>query len=255
MRHTMERFPMKREQWGVTPWNDFGFPAAASLFSASPWQVMRRLQEDMDRLFNEVTGIQTQQLGAGQQPWQPRLDISETDGEWLIEADLPGVDKENIDVQVQNGHLILRAEMRREQEVRPEEEGKQDQQRRYYRRERQYGYFERVLALPDSADDERIRCEFKDGVLTVHLPKLEQGARQGRRIPIGDAAQGPQTGTAGLAHGQQAHAGAAHAGDGQHGYGGQEKKEPALAGVKGGEASSSKPSHKKDGSGKESQSK
>ena len=229
MRRNEESLPVRREQRGLTPWSDLNSPTSGSLFSASPWQMMRRMQEDMDRIFGQFFQPGTQQLEQARQGWQPSLDVSETDREWLIEADLPGVDRENVDVQVHNDHLILRAETRREHEERPEGHGsqqgqQQDQQRRYYRRERQYGYFERVLPLPENADEENIRCDFKNGVLTVHVPKAQQAQTRGRRIPIGEgAAQQPQSGTAGAT--------------------GQERQ-AAAAGAKGGEAASPKASRK-----------
>src|SRR4051794_17142287 len=98
----------------------------SSFFTASPWQAMRRMQEDMDRIFGQFFGQQGGIGGAlaqaGQQ-WAPNVDISQTDREWLIEADLPGVRRDDIDIQVQNHYLVLRAEMRQD-----EPQGGQDRQ-------------------------------------------------------------------------------------------------------------------------------
>jgi HSP20 family protein len=192
MRRRTDLFPVRWEQeGGLTPWSGTGLESPETFFTSSPWQMMRRMQEDMDRVFSQfftspdalagTTGEVTQ--------WTPSVDISQDDKEWLIEAELPGVGKDNIDVQVQNGHLILRAELR-QQEDQPQEGG----ERRYQRRERRYGFFERVLPLPQAVDEEQIQCEFRDGVLTVHVPKTPEARPQVRRIPIGEgAAQQPAT--------------------------------------------------------------
>jgi len=205
MRRNRELLPVRREQEGrLAPWSA-GFFNPPTFFSASPWQVMRRMQEDMDRVFSQFVQPVAQEV---QQSWAPRVDISQDDNEWLIEADLPGVGKDNIDVQVRDGYLQLRAELRQEQEERPQAQPRQGggeqpqgnghdqsqraegagQEREYYRRERRYGYFERVLPLPENVDEEQIRCEFHDGVLKVHLPKTAEQKPLGRKIPIGEPA-------------------------------------------------------------------
>ncbi len=182
MRRNGDLFPVRREQdWGLSPWSETSWFSPNSFLSASPWQTMRRMQEDMDRLFSQFVAPGTQQPGQVRN-WAPSVDVSQTEGEWLIEADLPGVSKDHVDVQVHNHHLVIRAEVH--EEKGPETEGGQDRQ--YQRRERRYGRFERVLALPQNVDEERIRCEFRDGVLKVHVPKVAEARTQGRRIPIGD---------------------------------------------------------------------
>lgn len=182
MRRNGDLFPVRREQdWGLSPWSETDWFSPAHFFTASPWQVMRRMQEDMDRLFSEFVGPGAQHAGQVRH-WAPSVDVSQTEGEWLIEADLPGVNKDHVDVQVRNHHLVIRAEIR--EEKGPETETNQDRQ--YQRRERRYGRFERVLALPQNVDEEQIHCEFRDGVLKVHVPKVAEAQSQGRRIPIGE---------------------------------------------------------------------
>jgi len=210
MRRNRELLPVPRNQeGGLSPWSERDLFNPSTFFSASPWQVMRRMQEDMDRLFDQLVQPVAHEVQRVQQSWAPSVDISQDDTEWLIEADLPGIGKDNIDVQVHNGHLLLRAELRQEQKEQPSDgdqqpqsngDGQQDDgdrqspraegagQRQYHRRERRYGYFERVLPLPENVDEERIRCDFKDGVLKVHLPKATEQKPRGRRIPIGETA-------------------------------------------------------------------
>jgi HSP20 family protein len=193
---------------------------------------MRRMQEDMDRIFSQFFGGEgdfgeLQRAGqAGLQQWAPSVDFSRAENEYRIEAELPGVRPEDVDVQVRDNHLILRAEMRSE-EGEPRggagqgDAGQQREQqgqgsrgeRQYLHRERRYGFFQRVIPLPEDAEEEGISCEFENGVLTVHLPRSARSRQEGRRIPV----------TAGSTRSER--------GNGRAG-----NREPALAGSKGGEA-------------------
>lgn len=151
--------------------------------TGSPWQMMRRMQEEMDRLFRPFFGAGEEDglLSPAGSQWGPSMDISESENEWCIEADLPGVNKDDVHVEVRNQHLIIKAETRQPAEAEEKGEG-----RRYYRRERRYGYFERVLPLPENVDEEQISCDFTNGVLAVHVPKSESARQPARRIPVGD---------------------------------------------------------------------
>jgi HSP20 family protein len=97
--------------------------------------------------------------------WTPTVDISESDGEYLIKAELPEVKKEDVKVTVEDGVLTLQGERRQEKE----EKGK-----RYHRVERSYGSFVRSFTLPESVDETGVKAEYKDGVLSLHLPKSEK---------------------------------------------------------------------------------
>ena len=103
MRRNDNYLPAQHEQRGLTPYNQGGGLQPSSFFSASPWQLMRRMQEDMDRVFSQFFGNQSGSgtvLAPSAPQWAPSVDISQTDKEWCIEAELPGVSKDNIDVQV-----------------------------------------------------------------------------------------------------------------------------------------------------------
>jgi HSP20 family protein len=180
MRRNSENLPA-RGGWSsdIAPWRESG---GSSWFEGSPWQMMRRMQEDMDRVFGQfLSGQGDQGNTANRTSWAPSVDVSETDREWCIEAELPGVNKDQIEVHVQNHQLIVRAEMRDQQEQQPDGDP-----RRYHYRERRYGYFQRVFPLPESITEDDISCEFRNGVLTVHVPKREPSQPQGRRVPIQD---------------------------------------------------------------------
>ncbi|HLZ36077.1 MAG TPA: Hsp20/alpha crystallin family protein [Nitrospira sp.] len=94
--------------------------------------------------------------------WIPTVDISETDGEYLIKAELPEVKKEDVKVTVEDGVLTVQGERRQEKE----EKGK-----KYHRVERSYGTFVRSFTLPESVDEGAVKAEYKDGMLNLHLPK------------------------------------------------------------------------------------
>lgn len=108
--------------------------------------------------------------------WAPLVDIVEDEHEYLIKAELPEVSKEHVKVTVQDEILTITGERRYEKE----EKGK-----RYHRVERAYGSFARSFVLPEDADGDKVAAEFKDGVLTVHLPKSAQARPKSIDVKIG----------------------------------------------------------------------
>lgn len=107
--------------------------------------------------------------------FSPRLDASETDKEFCITAELPGIDENDVEVSVNDSLLTLRGEKKDE---------KQDNRRDYYRVERSYGMFERTIPLPEGVDSSKVEASFKKGVLTVTLPKSAEYQKERKRIPI-----------------------------------------------------------------------
>jgi HSP20 family protein len=97
--------------------------------------------------------------------WVPLVDIAEDDKEYLIKVELPEVQKDNVNVTVENGALTIKGERKAEME----EKG-----RKFHRVERSYGCFERNFSIPDDADGAKVKAEFKDGILRVHLAKSEK---------------------------------------------------------------------------------
>ncbi len=97
--------------------------------------------------------------------WNPPVDIFEEKDELVLKAELPGMKKEDIEVRIENNVLTLQGERKRESETK--EDG-------YYRSERAYGTFSRSFSLPTSLDTSKIGAEYKDGILTVSLPKAEE---------------------------------------------------------------------------------
>ncbi|OGW64469.1 MAG: heat-shock protein Hsp20 [Nitrospirae bacterium RIFCSPLOWO2_02_FULL_62_14] len=108
--------------------------------------------------------------------WIPTVDIAETDAEYQIKAELPEVKKEDVKVTVEDGELTISGERRHE----TEEKGK-----KYHRVERSYGSFVRSFTLPDHVDDAKVKAEYKDGVLHLHLPKSEKAKPKAIDVKIG----------------------------------------------------------------------
>lgn len=139
-----------------------------------------RLQHDMDRLFEnffERFGSFPSLAKELPQLRMPRLDISETEKSYVIEADVPGMTAEDIDITVKEGILRIRGERRKEESSEDKHE---------HRTERVYGMFERVLSLPHDANDSEIKAEFKNGVLRLNVSKLEtqEAEDNGRKIAV-----------------------------------------------------------------------
>ena len=129
------------------------------------WDPFRELEEVSNRL-NRVFGRPLARLEPNEMmtmaDWTPSADISETDTAYLIKAEIPGVNKEDVKVSIENGMLTIQGERKMEKE----EKGK-----KYHRIERSYGSFMRSFRVPDDADESAVKAEFKDGVLNVTLNK------------------------------------------------------------------------------------
>jgi HSP20 family protein len=135
-----------------------------SLTHFDPLANIRLFEDAFTRLFNEP---QTNR------PWTPAVDIYETENDLVVKADLPDVDLKDIDVRVENQTLTVAGERKFE---------KQDNVAGYHRIERSYGNFTRSFAVPNSFDTDKIAASFKNGVLSVSLPKKE--AAKPRQIKI-----------------------------------------------------------------------
>jgi HSP20 family protein len=111
----------------------------------------------------------------------PRIDVSETGKEMTLTVELPGVDEKDIDVSLSGKQLTIKGEKKSEQEEKKDEEG-----RVFHRVERSYGAFQRTMTLPFDVEPEKVSAQFKDGVLTVTLPKPQEavGKPQSRRIQV-----------------------------------------------------------------------
>lgn len=146
-----------------------------ALMRWSPARDLLAIREDMDRLFREFFGRPEGEEGTWLPgTWTPPVDIHETEDALVLKAELPGVSKDDINVELKDSRLTLRGQRQRETEVKEEQ---------YHRRERAYGSFQRTFMLPTSVDPEKVTASYKDGILELRLPKSE--AAKPKRIAIG----------------------------------------------------------------------
>lgn len=115
---------------------------------------LRLFQDSLSRLFSEPAS----------RPWSPAVDIFETDNDVVLKADIPDIDPKNVAIQLENGTLTLKGERKFED---------QKNGKGFHRIERSYGSFTRAFSLPDTVDGEKVKADYKNGVLTVTLPKKE----------------------------------------------------------------------------------
>jgi HSP20 family protein len=142
------------------------------------WEPVREvhsLQQELNRLFGSFFDTPALQAADGtRQRWIPPMDLVETDAHYLLRADLPGLGKDDVKVELDENVLTISGERRTQQEQRADG---------YFRIERASGTFARSLTLPSGVDADRIEANFADGVLEVRIPKPEQ--RKPRRVAIG----------------------------------------------------------------------
>lgn len=143
------------------------------------WDPFREL-EDMSERLNRMFSRPAATAKNGKESltvadWIPTVDISETDGEYVIKAELPEVKKEDVKVTLEDGVLTLTGERRQE---------KEEKNTKYHRVERSYGSFVRSFSLPDLVDETKVKAEYKDGMLNLHLPKSEKAKPRAIEVKV-----------------------------------------------------------------------
>jgi HSP20 family protein len=133
-----------------------------------PWQGLmsswREMEDRMDRLFEETFGRSWRQTAPQATAWLPAVEVFEKDGKLTVRAELPGLKREDITIEVMDDTLMLSGERKTEHEVKEQD---------YYRCERAYGSFRRAIGLPAGVDKSQIKAVYTDGVLEVTLPKAK----------------------------------------------------------------------------------
>lgn len=137
-----------------------------ALVKWEPFHELEEIQSRLNRFFGSPRAGDEAMTFAD---WSPAMDVQETDQEYGIKADLPDVKKEDVKVTFENGVLGIEGERRFE---------KEDKNKKYHRIERSYGKFVRRFALPTEVDGAKVTAEFKDGVLSVVLPKSAKAVAQ-----------------------------------------------------------------------------
>lgn len=178
----------------LVPWNwflrDHMHPDVQSRMAGHNLAPTAPLSLELDRLFDSVfSGYFPQMRSSHERPLaeaaiRPDLDISGDDKRYLVTVELPGVSEQDLSVELENNILRISGEKRYEHGSKDEHGEADDSSRNFYRIERSYGSFRRVLELPDDVDTEAIQASHKDGVLTITLPRKATVLQSTKRIEI-----------------------------------------------------------------------
>lgn len=139
-----------------------------------PFQTMTSLQEQVNRVF-EDSFLRRRSEQSSLATWAPAVDIYDTEQELVAKADLPGLEEKDLDVRVENNTLTIRGERKAENKVSDDN---------FLRVERAYGSFTRSFSLPNTVDTEHIKAEYRNGVLSVHMPKREESKPKQIKVSV-----------------------------------------------------------------------
>jgi len=123
------------------------------------------IQREMNKMFNNFFRGDIQDEDSAFMAWTPAVDIAEHDDEYLVKVELPGVNKEDVKITIESNVLTIRGEKKQEKETKKEN---------YHRVERNYGSFQRSFTLPSTVKSDKIDASYKDGILSISLPKAEE---------------------------------------------------------------------------------
>jgi len=178
MATTETKVPVTTKNKGSTP----AAPAAA-------WPPIESLRKEIDHLFEDFGRNfwrspfralgEFEPFWSSKLPTAPAVDIAEGEKAYEVTAELPGMDEKNIEVKVVDGSLTIKGEKK---------DAREEKKKDYYLSERSYGSFERYFRLPESVDADKIEATFKNGVLTVTLPKKAEAQQPAKKIEVKAAA-------------------------------------------------------------------
>jgi HSP20 family protein len=147
-----------------------------SLVKWDPFVELEDVSKQLNRIFNKFPArIEPGRELLTMADWQPRVDITETDTAYLIKGEIPGVNKEDIKVNIENGMITMSGERKQE---------KEEKNKKFHRIERSYGSFMRSFRVPDNVDESAIKAEVKDGMLSVTMPKSAQAKAKSTNVPV-----------------------------------------------------------------------
>jgi len=149
----------------------------ASITRFEPFRGVTSLQGQINRLFNEAFDRSSDE--GNLTTWAPAVDIYETEHELVVKADVPDVKPEDLDVRVENHLLTIRGERKFEKKVN---------ENNYLRVERSFGSFSRSFSLANTVNTEAIKADYKDGVLTLSIPKREEAKPKQIKVQVGNTA-------------------------------------------------------------------
>ena len=142
------------------------------------WEPFRDLlttQREFDRLMREAFSPVFSETEVSTRSWAPPVDIYETENDIVLKAELPGIDPKDVEVRVEDNTLYLKGERKYEKEVK---------EQNYHRVERSYGSFARSFSLPNSINADKVKAEYKDGLLTLTMPKREEAKPKTIKIDV-----------------------------------------------------------------------
>ena len=149
----------------------------ASITRFEPFRGVTSLQDQINRVFHDAFDRSAEE--GSLTPWAPAVDIYETEHELVVKADLPDVKPEDLDIRVENNILTIRGERKFEKKVNEDN---------YLRVERSYGSFSRSFSLANTVNTDAIKADYKDGVLTLSIPKREEAKPKQIRVQVGTSA-------------------------------------------------------------------
>ncbi len=149
----------------------------SNLIRWDPFREMMTLRTAMDRLFDSaMLGQRDDWLQPAS--WDVSIDVAENDDEYQVKASLPGINPDDLEITYNSNVLTIKGEIKEERE---------EEQRRYHLRERRYGSFSRSISLPSSVNADNISAAYEAGVLTLHLPKVEEAKPRRIQVQKGEA--------------------------------------------------------------------
>ncbi len=143
-----------------------------------PGRELATIRDEMNRLFDEFFSgfpFPERRRGLMEGEWAPTVDVAETDENIVVTAELPGVKQNDVEITVVNDVLTLKGEKKEEKEIKKEN---------YHRIERSYGSFQRSITLPTGVQADKAKASYKDGVLTVTIPKVEEAKPKSIKINV-----------------------------------------------------------------------
>jgi HSP20 family protein len=146
--------------WELAPWR--------------PFRELERMRREMDRIWDSFFERRPARVEEAAE-WFPTLDVSETKNDYVVKAELPGIDPKDIDISLTNDLLTIKGEKKQEKEEKEEN---------YHVIERSYGSFTRSVRLPGQVQSDKINASFKNGVLRVTLPKTEEAKKKEIKIKV-----------------------------------------------------------------------
>ena len=138
-----------------------------TLMRTNPWTAVPTLQNRVNRLFDDMFPEIREGVDTGLMEWRPMVDTYEKDDAIIVNAELPGVKKDDISIDVKNNILTISGERKDEEDVNEDN---------FFRKERFYGKFQRSFTLPENVDPDQVDAAYKDGVLEVKIPKTEESS-------------------------------------------------------------------------------